>query len=298
LSTALILFCLTQSTAYPAVPSMINFQGRLTDNAGQPLTDIVGITFSLYDSPTGGILKWSEIQNNVTVTNGMLNVAVGSITAITPEILAADELWLEIKLGNDTLNPRQKVAAAPYSIIAENSNKLSGRTYDMFVSTGGGMVNGELKSLVGGTTFYMVPAGAIIMWAGTKSTIPVGWVLCDGSNGTPDLSDRFIVSISTSEEPGITGGANTIVLSTSTLPAHTHTGTTLSDGNHTHSIHHAGSGGTDSRLAVGKATGQYDGLISEPAGVHTHTFTSNPTGAGVSIDIRPKYFKLAFIMKL
>jgi hypothetical protein len=37
-----------------------------------------------------------------------------------------------------------------------------------------------------------VPTGGIIMWSGTIATIPAGWALCDGSNGTPDLRNRFI----------------------------------------------------------------------------------------------------------
>lgn len=41
-----------------------------------------------------------------------------------------------------------------------------------------------------------VPSGAILMWSGTISNIPSGWVLCDGTNGTPDLRDRFVVGAS------------------------------------------------------------------------------------------------------
>jgi hypothetical protein len=37
-----------------------------------------------------------------------------------------------------------------------------------------------------------VPSGAIVMWSGTVASIPQGWLLCDGQNGTPDLRDRFI----------------------------------------------------------------------------------------------------------
>lgn len=48
-----------------------------------------------------------------------------------------------------------------------------------------------------------VPGGGIIMWAGTIASIPTGWGLCDGSFGTPDLTDRFVVSVASSaENPG------------------------------------------------------------------------------------------------
>lgn len=48
-----------------------------------------------------------------------------------------------------------------------------------------------------------VPQGGIMMWSGTIASIPTGWSLCDGSNGTPDLTDKFIVSVASSaENPG------------------------------------------------------------------------------------------------
>lgn len=48
-----------------------------------------------------------------------------------------------------------------------------------------------------------MPAGGIIMWSGTIASIPAGWSLCNGSNGTPDLTDKFIVSVaSAAENPG------------------------------------------------------------------------------------------------
>ncbi len=48
-----------------------------------------------------------------------------------------------------------------------------------------------------------VPQGGIIMWSGTIASIPAGWSLCNGSNGTPDLTDKFIVSVASSaENPG------------------------------------------------------------------------------------------------
>lgn len=52
-----------------------------------------------------------------------------------------------------------------------------------------------------------IPSGGIIMWSGDISKIPAGWKLCDGSNGTPDLRDRFVVGAGTSYSTGATGGS-------------------------------------------------------------------------------------------
>jgi len=51
------------------------------------------------------------------------------------------------------------------------------------------------------------PQGGIIMWSGTIASIPAGWALCDGTNSTPDLTDKFVVSVASSaENPGFAPG--------------------------------------------------------------------------------------------
>lgn len=51
----------------------------------------------------------------------------------------------------------------------------------------------------------LLPRGTIVAWSGSKNTIPAGWALCEGLNGTPDLRDRFIVGAGGGYAPGITG---------------------------------------------------------------------------------------------
>ena len=45
----------------------------------------------------------------------------------------------------------------------------------------------------------VIPTGGIIMWSGTIANIPTGWALCNGTNGTPNLQDRFIVGATVEE---------------------------------------------------------------------------------------------------
>lgn len=156
-----------------------------------------------------------------------------------------------------------------------------------------------------GSSGDTTPPGAILMWSGTLAAIPEGWALCDGSNGTPDLRDRFILGAGTGEQPGATGGSHTKTLSVANLPAHTHTASTNSTGNHTHV-------GRWRNINQGTGTGyyflrrvdpgdSYDGtanIVHTAGGEHTHTVTVTNTGSGTAFDIRPKYFKVAFIMKL
>jgi hypothetical protein len=145
-------------------------------------------------------------------------------------------------------------------------------------------------------------AGMIMMWSGTIATIPSGWLLCNGSSGTPDLRDRFIVG-ATSDDAGVaktnitgsltqTGGsADAIVVS------HTHTGTTNTAGAHVHVMdggylkNNAAGGGIASGTGVGAGT------QTNSAGTHDHTFTTDSAGAsGTNANLSP-YYALAFIMK-
>lgn len=80
-----------------------------------------------------------------------------------------------------------------------------------------------------------VPTGAIVAFHG--GSIPDGWAVCDGTNGTPDLRDRFIVGASTTKAAGSSGGQESVTLTAaqSGLPAHTHT-TAPADASHTHTF--------------------------------------------------------------
>ena len=134
--------------------------------------------------------------------------------------------------------------------------------------------------------------GEIKMWSGTVSDIPEGWHICDGTEGTPDLTDRFIIA-GTSTGPTdvrpLNELKNGILIKTSNLP--TNTFTTNSSGNHSHSyIGGSGSGGE-------KSGGSNSSNTTGESGEHTHTFRLN-TGNQERLKTIPNYYTLIFIMKL
>jgi len=152
---------------------------------------------------------------------------------------------------------------------------------------------------------HLVPPGAIIMWSGSINDIPVGWALCDGRNGTPDLRDRFIVGAGGSYNVGDTGGANTVTLTTNQIPRHDHepgTLTTRSAGLHNHIFLKADFGsirtGTEHQETV-RVFREKDHRTAD-AGEHKHTISGNTanTGGGQAHENRPPYYALAYIMKL
>jgi hypothetical protein len=119
----------------------------------------------------------------------------------------------------------------------------------------------------------IIPAGLISRWSGSTASIPSGWFLCDGANGTPDLRNRFIVGAGSTYAVAATGGsADAIVV------AHTHTGTTNASGVHQHEIINTSDfGSSNGYFPFGEqgnpATATGTNLTLE-AGSHTHTFTT------------------------
>jgi len=133
--------------------------------------------------------------------------------------------------------------------------------------------------------------GAIVMWGGSIENIPNGWALCDGQNGTPDLRNKFVISVGTTYAVGNTGGsADSIVVQ------HSHTGTTSTDGAHIHVI----SGRqTTSTAAVNTTLNTTNGTFgSSSAGTHSHTYTFDNAGESGTNKNLPPYYALAFIMQI
>ncbi len=109
-------------------------------------------------------------------------------------------------------------------------------------------------------TNYLVPVGTIVMWSGAIEEIPEGWLLCDGTEGTPDLRGRFIVGYDSEDVDydviSAEGGANTHTLTLGQIPEHNHTAATGLAGGHTHSVElTTSSGGSHSHSATTSLSG-------------------------------------------
>lgn len=159
------------------------------------------------------------------------------------------------------------------------------------------------------TGFGLVPSGTIVMWNGTM--IPNGWVLCDGTNGAPDLRGMFIVGYDPGNPDynttGLTGGEENHTLTESEMPAHQHpfSGTTNSGGMHTHQYQDwfweaSNPGPNLDEGSVDNNDVESHMRSTNPDGDHSHSISGNTDsiGGGVAHENRPPYYVLAFIMKL
>jgi len=136
-----------------------------------------------------------------------------------------------------------------------------------------------------------VPSGGILMWSGAVVAIPSGFNLCDGTNGTPDLRNRFIVGAGSTYAPNAVGGSNDMV-----VPSHTHTftGDALAAHLHTTAYQYNGSGGS---AGVGTAGGIGSSNTSSVS-AGTPSGTVGTTGVSATNANMPAYLALAYIMKL
>ena len=105
------------------VPQTIDYQGRLADNTGNYLNGVVTVNFYIYNVETGGTALWSESQD-VSMSNGIFHVQLGSLAAFPSTLFDGAVRWLELEVGGETLSPRTIVASVPYSIKAETAYTL------------------------------------------------------------------------------------------------------------------------------------------------------------------------------
>lgn len=152
-----------------------------------------------------------------------------------------------------------------------------------------------------------VPVGVIAMWGGLVSAIPAGWALCNGTNGTPDLRDRFIRGAAAGADPGATGGAAAHVHAD-------HTGVV----NHTHAVNVTDPGHSHLTQRYPTATGGSSGFTIDTSMSGTladntlpvktamsgvTAASDNPAGGLAalthdSVSSLPPYYALAYIQKV
>lgn len=147
----------------------------------------------------------------------------------------------------------------------------------------------------------VVPIGGIVMFSGNIASLPSGWLFCNGSNGTPDLRDKFIIGAAADSS----GQANTTVTGSTTkvggnkdavAVSHGHTGSAAANGGHAHTAFGIASGG--GLYLAGGGSRDPGTVTSNVSGVHSHTITVDNAGESGTDKNLPPYYALAFIMRI
>jgi len=238
------------------------------DNNGFPLNG--GLLYTYQAGSTTPLTTYTDINGTIANTNPIVLDTSGR---------TSNEVWLTYGFN--------------YKFVLQTSVGVTLGTYDNLYGIVG------VQSSVGTT----IPSGMISLWYGSIGSIPAGWYLCDGTNGTPDLRDRFIIGAGTSYAVGATGGSTTHTLTTSEMPSHTHNATsvsTVTDPTHRHQVSNTSLGITGGgKFAMGNEANEgapYTDYASTGITVATTT-TLDTTGSGSSFSILNPYYALAYIMK-
>jgi hypothetical protein len=196
-------------------------------------------------------------------------------------------------------------------LMSDLKEQQTGASGDNF-TVGGNLAVTGTSAFTGASTFTgavtltggiagggFIPTGGIIIWSGAANAIPTGWVLCNGSNSTPDLRNRFVVGAGSTYAVGATGGsADAIVVS------HTHTATsTVTDSGHFHTYQT----GYQTNVTTQGSNGNFGGGTpddtsyiynseTKTTGITVATTNASTGASGTNANL-PPYYALCYIMK-
>lgn len=176
-----------------------------------------------------------------------------------------------------------------YKFVLQDSSYNTIQTYDNIYGIIG----------VAPTSQASIPSGLIAIWSGAVGSIPSGWYLCNGQNGTPDLRDSFILGAGNTYAVGATGGSKDAI-----VVSHTHTATSTSavtDPGHQHNIssyYNTTPNGSLINAFTNATSLQTNTTQTASTGITVATTTTNATAgvSGTNANL-PPYYALAFIQK-
>lgn len=245
-----------------------------------------------------------QIDKPYIINNGLADaVTVKNTTGTGVAVPAGKTMWV-YNNGTNVVEVQNYTAVSSggtglSTLTANNVILGNGTSAVQFVAPG---TSGNVLTSNGTTWASVTPnpfiTGMIMLWSGSVASIPSGWALCNGSNGTPDLRNRFVVGAGSTYAVAATGGsADAIVVS------HTHTAassSSVTDPGHGHTYGRAsGIFGNGFAFQDGSLNGTGYTTNTAVTGVTVATSTTvNSTGSSGTNANLPPYYALAYIMKL
>jgi parallel beta-helix repeat protein len=191
------MFGSPQTSALTTVPTKMNFQGRLTDTAGNIKPNgTYNMKLKLYTVDTGGSSVWSEDRlvsatQGVTVTNGLFSIQLGSITSLPANLFASGALYLEVELPTPAsattsspvwtegaMTPRNQMATSAYAYNSETLDGLDSADFAQVAAsntfTGVNAFNGTTFSIGGAANASKFNVGSIFNVDTSGSVVTIG----------------------------------------------------------------------------------------------------------------------------
>lgn len=246
-----------------------------------------------------------ESGQNITIPVERMTSGTGSITitatiAATSGTATATREWTYTKAAAPAPEGPYKVER----LEDEKGNAIFPQTLAEAVYTQSGARLDTVLASLNAASGGIIPSGGIIIWSGASTAIPDGWLLCDGTNGTPDLRGRFVIGAGGAYSVAAKGGEATHKLTTAELPSHTHGAGSLATGTSgLHSHTYFCEGGSEDYDNADDGAAEYRGTRwanrTSTDGVHSHSVsgTTGSTGSGTAHNNLPPYYALCYIMR-
>lgn len=270
------------------------------------------VAIGLNATPSSPVVLQVAYSSDVTVSSSTASIAIGDFST-THMLIDNDEILVKT---NATTGGNLKLQEDGGTVSIRSGATATSAT----VLTANGSIDAAGSGKILQNGLDLVPPGTIVIWNGSVNasgyplmgaTPNTNWKICDGTGGTPDLRERFIVGsggdnpavAGTGYTNGNTGGENTHALTVAELPSHNHTGSANSGGSHSHTVSSIPNGGEGYTGAYNSSNEVYKwgytgSVTSSTDGAHTHTLTINNAGSGTAHENRPPYYALIYIMKL
>jgi len=229
LNNGLLVLFITLATAanpvFGAVPELINFQGKLANSAGTPVTAPVSMVFRFYTTPTSPTPVWTESQEVTPDAYGIYSVLLGSATPFsTFNISFSTAYWLGVAVGTDgEMLPRYQLVSSAYSLYSLNSATAAWAggadwatiTNKSAVTAQGNVFNGASQLVLMDTDGFLPALN------GSKLTNMATAALADGSVTTVKLANNAVtdakVSLSIAAISSGKFGDNRVAISTQAI---------------------------------------------------------------------------------
>ncbi|MFA6170408.1 MAG: tail fiber domain-containing protein [Candidatus Margulisiibacteriota bacterium] len=198
------LISLAIISAAAAVPQKMNFQGRLTDPSGNPVTAAIDVKFSIFDAASGGTELWTETISSLTPDQGLVNQELGLTSPIAASVFSGETRYLAVKVGADAeMAPRIPLATVPFAFRAATVDTIpSGQAVTSLASSGATALR-DAVTLSGGSGISLIQAGqniqitAVSTAGGTVTQIDTGTGLTGGpitASGTVSIANGGVAA--------------------------------------------------------------------------------------------------------
>jgi hypothetical protein len=160
------------------VPTLVNYSGVLTDSAGNPLSDVAGVTFLLYKDQHGGAPLWLETQNIRPDSSGHYTATLGATEhgGLPAELFANGEArWLAVQVSGQTEQERVLLVAVPYAMKAKDAETIGGLPPSAFMLATSDLISNlanQAAATDGASARPAVTANVTTM-GGTVNTVPL-----------------------------------------------------------------------------------------------------------------------------